>query len=394
MRRRQVTGRGLGGKPPGVEQRVGGGNRVKFGNPSSFLAFGRLPVVRREAGRKNGGMSVKASRGADRGRAAPAESGQGALTPRARCITALERRPLTGRVPHLEMVFFLTMEAFGRMHPSHRNYDQWLQMEEKERELHRRDMADLYIATAERYEHCAIFIHANPGTDEELQRMVDLIRERTGDRYFLMAHGDATFAIPNGNEMEAFSCQLVEEPEKLKAQTAGWVRSALERAAHGRRPGGLDGYALCADYCFNTGPFLSPAQFSEFVTPYLAELTRGYRDLGYYVIKHTDGNIMPIIDQLVQTGPHALHSLDPQGAVDIAEVKRRYGSQVCLIGNVHCGMLDTGTPAQIEEAARYALKHGMPGGGYIFSTSNCIYTGMPLASYEVMLDVWRREGNY
>jgi uroporphyrinogen decarboxylase len=36
----------------------------------------------------------------------------------------------------------------------------------------------------------------------------------------------------------------------------------------------------------------------------------------------------------------------------------------------------------------------MPGGGYIFSTSNCIYTGMLLSRYELMLDVWRREGNY
>lgn len=316
------------------------------------------------------------------------------MTPRDRFIAALERRPLTGRVPHFELVFYLTMEAFGRVHPSHCDYGQWLQMEEKERDLHRRDMADLYIATAERYEHSAIFIHPNPGALEELSRMVDLIRERTGDRYFLMAHGDATFSVPNGAEMEDFSCQLVEEPEKLKALTAGWVREALERAAKIRRPGGLDGFALCADYCFNTGPFLSPAQFSEFVTPYLAEVTRGYRELGYYVIKHTDGNIMPIIDQLVQTHPHALHSLDPQGAVDIAEVKRRYGREVCLIGNVHCGMMDTGTPAQIEAAARYALQHGMPGGGYIFSTSNCIYTGMPLASYELMLEVWRREGNY
>ena len=56
------------------------------------------------------------------------------------------------------------MEAFGKVHPRHRNYGQWDQMEEKERQLHRRDMADLYIATAERYEHSAIFLHPNPGT--------------------------------------------------------------------------------------------------------------------------------------------------------------------------------------------------------------------------------------
>ncbi len=85
------------------------------------------------------------------------------LTPRERFIAALERRPLTGRVPHFELVFFLTMEAFGQVHPSQRHYGQWDQMEEKERELHRDDMADLYIRTAERYEHSAIFLHPNPG---------------------------------------------------------------------------------------------------------------------------------------------------------------------------------------------------------------------------------------
>ena len=161
-----------------------------------------------------------------------------------------------------------------------------------------------------------------------------------------------------------------------------------------RGKGLFDGFALCTDYCFNTGPFLSPSQFSEFVTPYLARLIAGYRAMGFYTIKHTDGNIMPMIDQLVECGPHALHSLDPQAGVDIAEVKDRYGHQVCLIGNVNCGLMQTGTPEEVVSSARYALRHGMPGGGYIFSTSNCVYPGMPLDRYELMLDVWRREGDY
>ena len=314
--------------------------------------------------------------------------------PREQFIAALERRPPTGRVPHFELVFFLTMEAFGKVHPSHRNYAQWLQMKTGERELHLRDMADLYIATAERFEHSAIFLHPNPGTDECTFRLMDLIREKSGDRYFLMMHGDTTFEIPGGSEIEAFSYRLADEPEAMKAEASRRVDLALERAERFRAHGGLDGFALCADYCFNSGPFLSPAQFGEFITPFLARLTRGYRDAGFYVIKHTDGNIMPIVDQIVQTEPHALHSLDPQGGVDIAEIKRLYGHRVCLIGNVHCGMLDAGTPEQVRESARYALRHGMPGGGYIFSTSNCIYTGMPLSQYEIMLDVWRQEGNY
>lgn len=316
------------------------------------------------------------------------------MTPREQFIAALERRPPAGHVPHFELVFYLTMEAFGKVHPAHRNYGQWQQMEEKERQMHRQDMADLFIATAERFEHNAIFLHPNPGTEEEALHLIDLIREKTGNRYFVMMHGDATFSVPGGDKMVDFSYRLVDEPEKVKQEARDMVTRALERADRFRKQGGLDGFALCADYCLNTGPFLSPAQFGEFVTPYLAELIRGYRDMGFYVIKHTDGNIMPIIDQLVEANPHALHSLDPQAGVDIAEVKRLYGDKICLIGNVNCGLLDTGTDEECVASARYALKHGMPNGGYIFSTSNCIYTGMKLSRYELILNVWRKEGKY
>ncbi len=41
----------------------------------------------------------------------------GKLTPRQRFTAALERRSPPGCVPHFELVFFLSMEAFGKMHP-------------------------------------------------------------------------------------------------------------------------------------------------------------------------------------------------------------------------------------------------------------------------------------
>ena len=313
------------------------------------------------------------------------------MTPRERFIAALERRPIPGRVPHFELVFFLTMEAFGKIHPSQRVYHQWNQMTEQERQLHRKEMADIYIMTARRYEHGAIFLHPNPGSEEETFRLIDLMREKSGDEFFLMLHGDATYGIPNGENMVQFTEWLYTKFDEAKEQAQRDVDHALARAERFRKHDGLDGFALCSDYCFNTQPFLSPQMFSELVTPYLSQLCQGYRDMGFYVIKHTDGNIMPILDQLVAARPHAIHSLDPQGHVDIAEVKRLYGGQVCLIGNVNCGLLTSGTGEEVVESARYCIQHGMPGGGYIFSTSNCAFTGLPLERYELMWKVWHEE---
>ncbi|MBI1335823.1 MAG: hypothetical protein GC164_02545 [Phycisphaera sp.] len=320
-------------------------------------------------------------------------------TPRQRFIAALERRPLTGRVPHFELVFFLTMEVLGKVHPSHRNYHQWLQMTEHERELHRTDAARIYIDIAQRYDHSALFLHPNPGDTAETIRLIEKVRELSGDRYFLMIHGDATYSIPNGKRMEEMSLQMAEEPDAVEAQAAKWVDQSIQRAEQlrehfGNTPG-LDGMALCSDYCFNSGPFLPMSWFDRFVTPYLHRLTRAYKELGFYVIKHTDGNIMPILDRLVPEDeairPHALHSLDPQGGVDMADVVDRIADKVALCGNVNCGLLQTGTEEQSIGSARYSIKHGLRAPGYVFCTSNCVYTGMPLDRYELIQRVWHNE---
>ncbi len=317
------------------------------------------------------------------------------MTPRERFIAALERRPFVGRVPHFELQFFLTMEAFGRIHPSHRRYRQWDQMSEKERDMHRKDVADLLVSIARRFELSGInFCTPEGWADDDIRLSIEHARKISGMDFMIFRQGDVTYSLPNGDEMMDFIVKIAEEPQKVKDEAQRRVDEFLPRAEKMKTWGTIDGLLLCCDYCFNTNPFLSPAMFDEFITPYLIQIVKAYRGMGFYTIKHTDGNIMPILDSLLSANPHAIHSLDPQGGIDIAEIKRIAGHRVCLIGNVNCGMMQTGTDADVVESARYALRNGMPGGGYVFGTSNCIYTGMPLERYELMLDVWRKEGNY
>ena len=130
------------------------------------------------------------------------------MTNRERFIKTLRCEPIGGQVPTFELVFFLTMEAFGKVHPNHRVYSQWNQMSENERKLQIADMADIYIQTAQRYGHSAIFIHPNPWDAENTQRLLEEIRKKSGDEYYLMMDRDPTWAIPDGDHMMEFSTMM------------------------------------------------------------------------------------------------------------------------------------------------------------------------------------------
>lgn len=317
------------------------------------------------------------------------------ITPREQFIRALRCMPIKGHVPHFEIVFFPVMEAVGKVHPKYRNYYQWQQMSREDRKLHLEDMADAYILTAEKYHHSAIHVHPRTAAADAAIELLEVIRERSGGKYFLMVHGDPTPAIPDGDTMMDFSVQMYEEPELIHEQTKRAMEHYEQFAYRlAQKKGLLDGFILCSDYCFNQNPFFTLEQFDEFIGPYLTEIIRRYHQLGFYAIKHTDGNIMPILERLLACGPDALHSLDPQGGVDLKEVKAVCGGRVCLIGNVNCGLLQSGSREEVARDVRRALRDGMPGYGYIFSTSNCIFAGLDLERYEWMNAIWRQEGIY
>ena len=211
-----------------------------------------------------------------------------------------------------------------------------------------------------------------------------------------MMHGDVTHSMPDGANLMDFCVDMLENPEKINDQSKRWVEEHLEMAQKLDAKGHLlDGFAMCSDYCFNTNPFFRPDQFDEFIVPYLKQAIDEYRKMGYYSIKHTDGNVMPILKQIADCKPDAIHSLDPQGGVSIPEVRKIVGDDICLIGNVNCGLLQTGTDEEMRADVMRSLNQGMANGrGYIFSTSNCAYTGLALERYETMIDIWREYGNY
>jgi uroporphyrinogen decarboxylase len=302
------------------------------------------------------------------------------MTPKDRAIAALELRQPDDIVPTFELEFQLTDEFFKK------GFKGYNGLSGKDLDMAIGYNADFFVEIVERLDYSII-------RTGDLNLLKKLVEMGANKKFLLCGEADGTMGIPDGKSMVDLSVRLFEQGDEIKKGLEASVDNGI---AWGRAQieAGAECLTMCADYCFNDGPFLSPNMFAEFVTPYLHRLIEGHRNNGAYVIKHTDGNIMPILDQLVSCRPHALHSVDPQAKVSLAEVKKLVGDKVCLAGNVNCGLLQTGTDEEVRADVMRALRDGMPGGGYIFCTSNVAFKGMPPERYQMMLDLRQKYGRY
>jgi uroporphyrinogen decarboxylase len=139
---------------------------------------------------------------------------------------------------------------------------------------------------------------------------------------------------------------------------------------------------------------MSPHDFKEYIRPYLEKIVEYAHSKSLMVIKHSDGNIWPILDDLVGIGFDGIHPIQPQ-CMDIGEVKRHLEDRAALIGNIDCQeLLPDGTTDEVEQSVKETIETAAPGGGYIISSSNSIHPGVRPENYVAMVKAARKYGVY
>lgn len=160
---------------------------------------------------------------------------------------------------------------------------------------------------------------------------------------------------------------LYTTPELIDAVTGAymdWSAKILRRVCDM----GVDAIKTTDDFAFDTGPFMSPAMFRQWVLPYHQ---RGYKEISVPWILHTDGNTIPILEDLLAMGINGIHPIDPN-CMDIRAFKRDYGHRVCILGNVNVNTLCMATPEEANAEVRDLIRDLAPGYGYIVSSGNSV----------------------
>ncbi len=157
---------------------------------------------------------------------------------------------------------------------------------------------------------------------------------------------------------------------------------------------GVNVIALDGDLAFNQTTLMSPAQYERFIFPYHKEIVAHAHAKGLKIIKHSDGNMSPIMDGIADAGFDGFHPIQPQ-CMDIGEVKAKYGKRMCMLGNIDCTyLLPFGTEAEVEQTVKETIAKAAPGGGFILSSSNSIHPGCKSENYIAMVKAARKYGAY
>jgi uroporphyrinogen decarboxylase len=158
---------------------------------------------------------------------------------------------------------------------------------------------------------------------------------------------------------------------------------------------GADIVFVTGDYATTKFPMLSRKHFSLHVIPILKSLVDEAKSHGAYVFKHSDGNLMPIIDLVLSSGIDGLHPIDPNAGMDLAGMKKSYGDKLTLMGNVDCSfILCHGSLEDVRGEVRRCMQQAARGGGYICMSSNTIHSAVKTENYLEMIKAIREYGEY
>ena len=225
--------------------------------------------------------------------------------------------------------------------------------------------------------------------EEARFRQAAALKKLARDDFLLVGHATAVLAADYSLE---FCVPLMHSPAEIDALARTWLTRGLE-AAKKLRDAGVEAVFTASDLADNAGPFFKMTQMQRFILPYLDHWAEECKAMGLYTILHTDGRLPPAwLEALADTAVDALQAIDPTAGMDLSATKSLVGDRLCLCGNVDCGLLHSGTPADVESATALLLKTCRAGGGLVLGASNAVQREVPVENYRAMLAAWEKWG--
>lgn len=149
---------------------------------------------------------------------------------------------------------------------------------------------------------------------------------------------------------------------------------------------------------FAAAPYLPPRLFREYVCRYVTPMIEIIHATGGYARIHCHGRIKGILDDTAGMGADAIDPIEPppQGDVELAYVRQRYGKQLVLFGNLEIADIENMPPQPFADKVKRALDEGTSGNGRGFvlmpsaSPYGRVLSPRTLKNYETIIELVER----
>jgi hypothetical protein len=140
------------------------------------------------------------------------------------------------------------------------------------------------------------------------------------------------------------------------------------------------------DICTNDGPMVQPDYLREAFWPHVTYAIEPYLEAGIRCIHHCDGNVMPLVDDMVAAGYSGFQGFQYECGVDIYNLRTRRsltGEEMLIMGGLSVTRtLPFGTPDDARREVDYCLDATDGGRGLLLFTSNVTGVEVPPENLE------------
>jgi len=97
---------------------------------------------------------------------------------------------------------------------------------------------------------------------------------------------------------------------------------------------GADMIHLSDDWGAQHGLMFNPGTWREMIFPYHKAVAEAVQDRGGYVSLHSDGNILPVMDGILEIGYHVVHPWQESAGMSLAHFKKNYSRHFTVMGGL------------------------------------------------------------
>ncbi len=188
---------------------------------------------------------------------------------------------------------------------------------------------------------------------------------------------------------------LVEDPEWIvdisNTYTDTMIRGLEQYMSLGLEP---DGLWIYGDMAYNHATMCSPAMYKELIWPDHKRIADWAHQHDMKFIFHTDGDVNGVLDLYQEAGFDCLQPLEAKANMDIRKIGPTHGKAMTWMGNIDAMVLCTNDKQQVEAEVRSKLEAGMANHGYIYHSDHSVPPGVSLETYQFVIELLDRFGNY